>query len=63
MDVFSESQRDGWRDDESSLECSRITHIDLMKVEEEWLIYMENSDCFKEDEVVIERPQPDPAEV
>ena len=43
-----------------------MTHIDLitiMKVEEEWLIYMENSDCFKEDEVVIERPQPDPAEV
>ena len=43
-----------------------MTHIDLitiLKVEEEWLIYKDNSDCFKEDEAVIERPQPDPAEV
>ena len=55
MDVFSETQKDGWRDDESILECSRMTHIDLMKVEEEWLIYMENSDCCEEDEAVIER--------
>ena len=32
-------------------------------MEEEWLIYKDNSDCFKENEAVIERPQPDPTEV